>query len=362
MPYQSSLRLLALLAAAALLAVGTGCDSGPQPPEETCTPTASTNGPVGEWEYLGLGGDEIDDVTAIAVHPCDPEVIYAGTNSDYSAGIQGKLFKSADGGETWDTLLVGGSYRDVQFAPSNPDVIYALPGTVLRSADGGQTWQTAAPDVRAPVQSLAIHSENADVLYAGAGSAFEGGDGLYKSTDGGENWREVGKETALEQGVSSLAIDPGNPDVVYAGTQWSASVVKSTDGGKSWSALAHHGGIVLELLVAFESQGALYAGVTRRGILRSEDDGATWHSFNQGLPPDTINVSNIEKGNPNEFFVTSSWGDSGGVYRHSTTDSIWTKVGLPAVEQSYYYSDLELSEEVNSLYVGLDGVYRVILE
>jgi photosystem II stability/assembly factor-like uncharacterized protein len=349
----------------ATLAAG-GCDllgEEEKSSEAECTPNASTSGPVGEWEFLGLGGKNVGDVAAVAVDPCNPRVIYAGSQFDFSGGILGKLFRSTDGGETWDTLRVEKprrSYREITFAPSAPDVVYAAHGGLLKSTDGGQSWTAITPDVRAPVQSLAIHPERADVLYAGAGSAFVGGDGLYKSTDGGENWREVGEETALEQGVSSIAIDPGNPDVVYAGTAWSASIAKSTDGGESWLALAHHGGIVLELLVEFESQGALYAGVTRKGIQRSEDEGATWHSFNQGLPPDTVNVSNIEKGNPDEFFVTSSWGETGGVYRRSPTDSIWTRIGVPAVEQSYYYSDLELTD--GGLYVGLDGVYRLNLE
>lgn len=253
-----------------------GCDSAPEPPEEEdCTPEATASGPVGEWEFLGLGGEEIDDITAIAVHPCDPSVIYAGSSSDASSGIRGMLFKSTDGGETWDTLLVGGRYSDIQFAPSDPGVIYALPGSLIKSTDGGKTWQTVAPDVRAPVQSLAIHPEKANVLYAGAGSAFVGGDGLYKSTDGGASWQEVGKETALENGVTSVAIDPDNPDVIYAGTAGSASIAKSTDGGKTWSTLAHKGGIVDNLGISPRSEN-VYAGIRSRGVFSSKDGGTTW--------------------------------------------------------------------------------------
>lgn len=115
--FRAPASLLIALSAAVLLGL-LGCDSAPEPPPQAdCAPVAATSGPVGEWEYLGLGGKDIDDITAIAVHPCDPQVIYAGSSFNFSDGIQGKLFKSEDGGETWDTLRVGGVLlEDYHFA------------------------------------------------------------------------------------------------------------------------------------------------------------------------------------------------------------------------------------------------------
>ena len=98
---------------------------------------------------MGHRGVNHDDITAIAVHPCDSQVIYAGSSFNFSDGIQGKLFKSEDGGATWDTLRVGGYYSEIVISPANPDMVYvAHSGAagrtgagVLKSTDGGQTWQ-----------------------------------------------------------------------------------------------------------------------------------------------------------------------------------------------------------------------------
>jgi len=75
---------------------------------------------------------ENETVTAIAVDPIYPNIIYAGTRYDYSAGINGKLFKSTDSGATWDTLLIGGGYRSILIDPSNHNIIYAAWGGIMK--------------------------------------------------------------------------------------------------------------------------------------------------------------------------------------------------------------------------------------
>ena len=153
-----------------LFLIGVACDllgtsDGPPPPEP----------PPGKWEYLGLGGENISDIESIAVHPEDPDVIYVGSGFDFSNGIQGKLFKTTDGGATWDTLLVGGSYLDIEVDPQDLETVYALPGGIVKSTDGGENWTVVDGGLRIPTtdkfaKSLAIDPQNPEVLYAGLGA------------------------------------------------------------------------------------------------------------------------------------------------------------------------------------------------
>ena len=185
-----------------------------------------------QWHILGLGDET---VTAIAVDPINTNVIYAGTLYDYSAGINGKLFKSINGGTTWDTLLVGGGYSEILIDPLNTNIIYALPGGIIRSEDGGTTWQSIMDgiylDAETRLRSLAMNPKNSNVLYAGTAGFYLGN--LYKSYDGGLHWNAIGDDS-LRDGVVCLAIDPIDTNIVYAGTSWRGILWKSTDAGVTW--------------------------------------------------------------------------------------------------------------------------------
>lgn len=339
--FRSSISL-AIFTVAVLGSLALGCDSAPEPPEQGCTPTASTSGPVGEWELLGLSGDDIDNITAIAVHPCDPQVIYAGSSFNFSDGIQGKLFKSEDGGQTWDTLRTGGSYHDIQFNPSNPDILYALSGALLKSTDGGQSWTNILNHAgsETSVRSMAIHPEHADVLYVGTSGFFGGG--LYKSTNDGASWEmlegDESLENRLKNGITSIAIDSQHPNTVYVGTAWSGSLVKSTDGGKRWTVLMDTGRII-DFLSASHWNGRVYVGVRFEGLLSSDDGGITWdpealpdsvesiadmffHPEGQGAyvatdkgvfyePSETANWSSMNEGLSHEFITALSMPSKG---------------------------------------------------
>lgn len=334
------------------------CDSSSVPVQETCS-GAPASEPVGSWESLGLNDADIDDITAIAVHPSDPQVLYAGSSFNFSDGIQGKLFRSTNAGVTWDTLLVGGSYRDIQFAPSDPSVLYALRGGIIKSTDGGQTWTDISERFSGVVASLAIHPEDANVLFVGTSGSFGGT--LYRSVDGGETWQDIGEGTSLVNGVTSLALHPANPEIIFAGTAWSGVIMKSTDGGDTWGLMISTSHLVHDLLISPDDHQVL-AGFSDLGILRSNDGGQTWASDNEGLPDTTRHVTKIKIGEACDTYVIASWQDSGGIYRRTLGEGSWTQIGIPGVNQSYYYSNLEWVSSENHLYVGIDGVYRLTFD
>lgn len=152
---------------------------------------------VGEWEPLGLSGEEIGEIQAVAVNPCNPRVIYAGDR------LPGHLFKSIDGGASWDTLFAGPVF-DIGIDPYHPDTVYALAAGVRKSTDGGSTWKMVFEERGRyeHVSVLELGLQDPETLYLATVESLEGN--LYKSTDGGRNWKELGKEVSGLTDISSL--------------------------------------------------------------------------------------------------------------------------------------------------------------
>lgn len=262
----------------------------------------------GEWQLLGL---EKETVTAIALHPQDPSIIYAGTQFDFSAGRDGKLFKSTDCGTTWDTLIVGGSYRAIVLNPSNPEIVYAVPGSLIKSMNGGRTWRVAMNGMRLSleqrVQCLAIDPKNPNVLYAGVGGFGTGT--LYKSTDEGENWTDLEQDDFfLFDGVVSLAIDPSNTNIVYAGTDDRGRLLQTTDGGKTWNetGLGETGLIIDVLALSPGNSRIVFAGVRFEGFFRSVDGGVNWSGLESNFPDTTFSTRALlfDHTNSEKMYVT----------------------------------------------------------
>jgi hypothetical protein len=311
------------------------------------------------WTFLGL---ENETVTAIAVDPVFPKIIYAGTASDFSAGIDGKLFKSTDCGNTWDTLLIGGSFREILIDPTNRNIIYALPGSIIKSEDAGKTWQTIINGIQIDperrVQSLAIDPQNTNILYAGTGG-FYGGT-MYKSVNGGMHWNEIGDDS-LRDGVISIAIDPINTNNIYAGTAFRCILWKSSDAGSTWfrTGLGENETFVHDIYIDPQSS-IVYAGI--RGVFKTEDGGINWEKLDQGLPNVIIDIVKINKYSSRLFIITT-FGDDGGIYEYSYLENHWTRIGIDNLHVSYYYSDLEANSlNPDKVYFGGKGIYVMGLQ
>ena len=304
----------------------------PQPTTNSCS-----NLIPGEWTSLGL---ENEEVTAIAVHPCNPGIIYAGTQRDFSAGVQCKLFKSTDCGKKWDTLAVGGSYHAIRFSPTNPDVVYVLNDRILKSIDGGSRWRRADEGIRLDAEtfavSLAINPANACRLYAGTGG-FYGGD-LYRSDDGGESWRQV-----FEREATAIAIDPLDPNNVYIGSY--SDVLQSTNGGERWkpTGLKDSGGLVHALLVDPKNDRTIYAGLNSKGLHISQNGGKSWAPVTNEFLADTTSVVELEMDAKNgTLYVATTYGDSGRLLAYHLSSGVWEQLPVPVADESFYYSKLKV--------------------
>ncbi len=160
------------------------------------------------WTNMGLKDSQ--HIGMIKVDPRDSNVVYVAAQGPlWSAGSERGLYKTTDGGKTWKLILSAGEYtgaNEVHFDPRNPDVLYA---------------------------SLHQRFRNVAALMDGGPES-----GIFKSTDGGANWRELKNGVPAEdKGKIGLAVSPVNPDVVYATielAQRTGGFWRSLDGGESW--------------------------------------------------------------------------------------------------------------------------------
>ncbi len=148
--------------------------------------------------------------------------------------------------------VMGGRIDDIAVSESNPNVIYLgyAVGGVWRSENNGTTWTPVFDEQTvASIGDIAVHPKDPNTVYVGTGepnnrqtSSF--GDGIYKTTDGGKTWQNMGlKET---QTIARIVIDPRNPEVVYVaspghlfGANAERGIYKTTDGGKTWNKIKY---------------------------------------------------------------------------------------------------------------------------
>jgi photosystem II stability/assembly factor-like uncharacterized protein len=262
------------------------------------------------WQHLGLRDGE--QIPALVVDPRDPNKLFAAVlGHPYGASEERGIYRSADGGATWNKVLykdtnTGGA--DIEIDPNNPDVLYAsmweetlapwedgstIDGTgggLFKSTDGGETWKQLTkglPDGVVHIQA-AIAPSDSNRLYATLATSHESGYGsgaglgVYRSDDAGENWYKATDDPrpALKIGGGDLPIprvDPKNADVVY-----SASIVteRSMDGGKTWTSLrgAPGGDDYQNLWINPENPNIILL-VSDQGALVSVNRGATWSSW-----------------------------------------------------------------------------------
>lgn len=215
-----------------------------------CNPDfVCTNAVTDEWTYLGLGEEAVQ---TIAINPCNSAHILAGTAQDFSAGIQGKIFRSTNCGESWEQVWEGESVSQVVFDPQNPNIVYASPHGMIRSMNGGKTWTIIDEGLEAHlsftqrVLSVAIDPQNPRRIYASTGGFGTGW--LFYSDNRGNTWNPVpladesGNEIADNRYLFNdlpgpILIDQANPEVLYISPFSIRLLLKSEDRGMSWNLL-----------------------------------------------------------------------------------------------------------------------------
>ncbi len=255
------------------------------------------------WTHLGLR-DGLQ-IPALAIDPRDPNRVFAAVlGHPYGPNEERGLFRSADGGQTWQKVIykdenTGAS--DVEIDPSNPDVIYASMwearegpwednnivngsgGGLFKSTDGGNTWHQLSNGLPRDLAQIyvAIAPSNPQRLYATVAVA-SGPLAFYCSNDDGESWSRITDDPRPSGriGGGDLAIprvDSKNADIVYSA---STVTMRSTDGGKTWSGFrGAPGGDDYQNLWINPNDPNIILLVSDQGALVTVNGGATWSSW-----------------------------------------------------------------------------------
>jgi photosystem II stability/assembly factor-like uncharacterized protein len=251
----------------------------------------------------------------------------------------------------------GGRTRAAIGVPSQPNVFYIgqVNGGVWKSDDYGRTWTPIFDDQ--PTQSIgaiAVASSDPNVLYVASGEGLQRpdlsvGNGIYKSTDGGNTWTHLGLRDGRQ--IPALIVDPRDANRLFAavlghpyGPNAERGIFRSTDGGRTWEKVLYidenTGGSAIEMDpsnpdVLYASMwegrqgpwefGNEYSG-THGGLFKSTDGGKTWHKLTNGLPADVTQVYvAIAPSSPSRLYAAAAHGAEVEIYRSDDGGESWRR-------------------------------------
>lgn len=252
----------------------------------------------------------------------------------YAGYTGGGVWKTEDAGSSWKNISDGffktGSVGDIAVSESDPNVIYVGMGEhavrgvmtsygdgVYKSTDGGATWKNIGLEKTRHISDVVIHPSNSDVVYVAGQGPVHGPSsdrGVYKSTDGGATWKKtlyVDENT----GVSSLSMDMNNPRILYAATWQHRRYPWKVESGGPGSAL-----------------------------WKSTDEGETWKKIVEGLPKDLGKMGiSVSRANSNRVYaIVETEKAKSGLYRSDDGGKKWALLSnnQDISSRSWYYMEV----------------------
>lgn len=276
---------------------------------------------------------------AVTGVPGEPNLFYFGATG-------GGVWKTLDGGRSWSNIsdgYFGGSIGAVEVAQSDPNVIYVGGGEktlrgnvssgygVWKTEDAGKTWVSAGLKDSRHVPRIRVHPTDYNTVYAAVlGNIYKPTKerGIYKTTDGGKNWKQV-LFVNDQAGAVDLTFDPNNPRILYASTWRAQRTPYSLSSGGDGSAL-----------------------------WKSTDSGETWKeiSKNEGFPTDTLGIIGVSVSpiNSERVWAIVENKEKGGLYRSDDGGKKWTQVNSDRSlrQRAWYYTRVYAdSEDEDVVYV-----------
>ena len=257
---------------------------------------------------------------------------YTDVNTFYMGATGGGVWKTIDAGNNWKNIsdgYFGGTIGAIAIAPSNESVIYVGEGEnsmrgnvsegldgMWKSTDDGRTWKNIGLKEARHIVRLIVHPKNPDIIWAAVmGHLFGPNEtrGVFKSIDGGQTWKKV-LYINPQTGASDLIIDPTNPETLYAGT---------------WQLI--------------RTPYSLESGGEGSGLYKSTDGGETWNSIktNKGFPKGVWGITGIAvaKSNPDKLYAIIE-NAKGGLYMSEDAGKTWALINSDnnIRQRAWYYT------------------------
>jgi len=327
------------------------------------------------WKKLGF--EKSERIANIIVNPKNSQEVYVGVlGALWSDSDERGVYKSMDGGESWEKILYiddTTGCADMVMAPNDPNTLYASmwefrrtawsfnsggdKSALYKSTDGGKSWNkihNGFPDGKLGRLAIAVAPSNSDVLYTVIEAEDDSKKGLYRSNDAGSNWKQLNNDfgiTVRPFYFSRITVDPKDEDVVVKGGL-SGSI--SRDGGKTFKNLGNMHSDIHDVIFDINNSDVMYSG-TDGGVYRSWNGGTTFEIV-ENLPLSQFYHISLDDAEPYNVYGglqdNGSWfgpSESGGGIKAKD----WTPVGqgdgfrvLKHPTKNIIYSEMQGAENV----------------
>jgi photosystem II stability/assembly factor-like uncharacterized protein len=295
------------------------------------------------WRHIGpFRAGRVNAVTGVVGEP----------NTFYSGSVGGGVWKSTNAGRTWTPIFDStgvASIGAIAVAPSNPDVIYVGTGEadmrdsiafgegMFKSTDGGQTWRRIGLESTRQIGRIIVHPRDPGVLYVAALGHVYGPHpdrGVYRSGDGGATWQKILYKDE-NVGAIDLAFDPTNPQILYA-AMWSVR-------RPPWFIYTPANG-------------------PGGGLYKSSDGGTSWTQLTNGLPVEGLGRMGIAvaPSNPGRIYVVAD-AKEGGLFRSDDAGATFTRTsGDQRIwQRGWYFTKVAVDpKNADTVYLPNTGVYK----
>jgi len=301
----------------------------------------------------------------VAVDPTDPATVY-------SSGRNG-VWLSTDAGQTWlailnisDDQMFPPEWGAIRVDPSQPDrVLLGVEGVYI-TENRGQNWSLQyMPDIFPNAGVIELAPSNPKVIYmGGAGhntmiyAEYFSGSGLMVSKNGGENWENITGSEFNQASILDIAIDPNDPETVYAATQ--NGLFKSINSGGDWRSFSGlPEGAARATGISPENPDLIFTGIETNGFYMSQDGGISWQQIASGLEPNGSHRDLVFDPTNSQIVYLADL--QSGMYRSTDGGLSWVKINNGLSNRAV--TSLSISSDGQHLYAGTNGagVFRLDL-